>query len=304
MSGADKSPTKSSANSRLSTGDPALDERLGGGFVPGTLTLLVGATGIGKTQLGLRFAEAGLAQEGRRGILFDMTQRGDAQGHAAYAQRLSDWRLRPAGPDYRPDAASLFDAAQQPPDYLHVFDYRGPKLDSREHLFDSYHTWRQELVSKLDVAIAFFYANFCRGVRRVVIDGIDPTYAPDESIQFAMFEYVYQQVLRKESDWVARDLLRQEFRKHQAAVEAARYEHSQIGCAMLYTSSETMLDALVERPLVPGDWLANANTVIYLGRVRDGNRVRRALHIAKHRGSYASDEILPYEITDRGLRLL
>ena len=65
-----------------------------------------------------------------------------------------------------------------------------------------------------------------------------------------------------------------------------------------------MLDALVERPLVPGDWLANANTVIYLGRVREGNRVGRALHIAKHRGSYASDEILPYEITDRGLRLL
>jgi KaiC/GvpD/RAD55 family RecA-like ATPase len=111
-------------------------------------------------------------------------------------------------------------------------------------------------------------------------------------------------VLRKESDWVARDLLRQEFRKHQAAVEAARYEHSQIGCAMLYTSSETMLDALVERPLVPGDWLANANTVIFLGRVREGNRVGRAMHIAKHRGSYASDEILPYEITDRGLRLL
>ena len=89
MSAADKSPTKSPANGRLSTGDPALDERLGGGFLPGTLTLLVGATGIGKTQLGLRFADAGRAQEGRRGILFDMTQRGDAQGHTAYAQRLS-----------------------------------------------------------------------------------------------------------------------------------------------------------------------------------------------------------------------
>jgi KaiC/GvpD/RAD55 family RecA-like ATPase len=273
-------------------------------LLPGTLTLVVGATGIGKTQLGLRFADAGLAQEGRRGIVFDMTQRGDAQGHITYAQRLCDWQLRPASTDYRPAAAVLFHAAEQPPDYLHVFDYRGPKFDSGSHPFDACHTWRQELVAKLDVAITFFYANFCRGVRRAVIDGIDPTHAPDESIQFALFEYVYQQILRKESEWVARDLLRQEFRRHQSAVDTARYEHGTIGCAMLYTSSETMLDALVERPLVPGDWLANANTVIYLGRIREGNRVGRALYIAKHRGSYASDEILPYEITERGLRLL
>ncbi|MGD9646403.1 MAG: RAD55 family ATPase [Pirellulales bacterium] len=288
---------------RLSTGDPALDERLGGGLLPGTLTLLVGATGIGKTQLGLRFADAGLKQEGRRGILFDMTQRGDAQGHTAYAARLCDWQLRPAPVDYRPEPAALFDTAEQPPDYLHVFDYRGPKFDSGAHAFDEYHTWRQELVAKLDVAIAFFYANFCRGVRRAVIDGIDPTHVPAESIQFALFEYVYQQILRKESAWVARDLLRQDFLRHQPAVEAVRYEHERIGCAMLYTSSETMLDALVERQLVPGDWLANANTVIYLGRIREGNRVGRALYIAKHRGSYAADEILPYEITERGLRL-
>jgi hypothetical protein len=30
----------------------------------------------------------------------------------------------------------------------------------------------------------------------------------------------------------------------------------------------------------------------------------RALYIAKHRGSACADEILPYEITDQGLRLL
>ena len=47
--------------SRLSTGVPGLDERLGGGLIPGTLTVVVGASGIGKTQLGLQFAHAGLA---------------------------------------------------------------------------------------------------------------------------------------------------------------------------------------------------------------------------------------------------
>ena len=46
-------------NSRLSTGIDGLDELLGGGLMPGTLTVVVGASGIGKTQLGLQFAAAG-----------------------------------------------------------------------------------------------------------------------------------------------------------------------------------------------------------------------------------------------------
>ena len=54
---------------RLSTGVPGLDELLGGGLIPGTLTVVVGATGIGKTRLGLQFANAGSTQEARRGIL-------------------------------------------------------------------------------------------------------------------------------------------------------------------------------------------------------------------------------------------
>ena len=36
------------------------------GCLPGTLTVVVGSTGIGKTQFGLQFARAGLKQEGRR----------------------------------------------------------------------------------------------------------------------------------------------------------------------------------------------------------------------------------------------
>lgn len=55
-----------SENTRFSTGIPALDDLLGGGLVPGTLTVVMGATGIGKTQLGLQFADAGRKQEGQR----------------------------------------------------------------------------------------------------------------------------------------------------------------------------------------------------------------------------------------------
>ena len=70
-----------------------LDRALGGGLLPGTLTVMAGATGIGKTQLGLRWANTGLAGEGRRGVLCDLTSRGDSQNHAEYASRLFDWDL-------------------------------------------------------------------------------------------------------------------------------------------------------------------------------------------------------------------
>ncbi len=64
-----------------------------------------------------------------------------------------------------------------------------------------------------------------------------------------------------------------------------------------------MLDDLISRPLDEGDVLSNANTVIYLGKIRDGNRLTRGLYIAKHRGSACSDQIVPFEIDERGLKL-
>ena len=93
---------------RLSTGIPNLDSALGGGLLPGTLTVVVGSTGIGKTQLGVQFAHAGERQEGRRGIIFDMTCRGDAQSHGDYAERLFDWRLASVDAGRHPDLSESF----------------------------------------------------------------------------------------------------------------------------------------------------------------------------------------------------
>src|SRR5439155_803801 len=67
---------------------------LGGGLLPGTLCVVYGATGIGKTHLGLTFAHAGVEAEGAPGILFDMNARGDSQQHHEYAARLYDWSLQ------------------------------------------------------------------------------------------------------------------------------------------------------------------------------------------------------------------
>src|SRR4026207_1444021 len=73
---------------RVSTGNGRLDEMLGGGLLPGTLTVVYGATGIGKTRLGRPFCAPGSRADGARGIVFDMNARGDSQQHHAYAARL------------------------------------------------------------------------------------------------------------------------------------------------------------------------------------------------------------------------
>jgi len=81
------------------------------------------------------------------------------------------------------------------------------------------------------------------------------------------------------------------------------YDPGRIGCMLLCTSHETTLDALVERPLDEGDLLANANTVIHLGKIREGREFRRAMYVAKHRGSACCDRIIPFRIDGDGLRV-
>lgn len=271
--------------------------------MPGTLTVVVGSTGIGKTQFGLQFAWAGKAQEGRSGILFDMSARGDSQNHSAYARRMFGWSLSAEPPCDRFLPEEFFDDASAPPDYLHAFHDTGRRVTRNDLDFEAWQEWQAELGRRLSAAIAFFYGNFVRGVRRAVIDGIEPVDRPSDSIQFELAEYIYHQILRKDPEWVARDLFRQDYRRNAEAVAAHVYNPSQIGCLLLYTSQETTLDGLVERPLDEGDLLSNANTLVYLGKIREGTRFRRAMYVAKHRGSPCTDEILPYVIDQGGLRL-
>jgi len=259
---------------RQSTGIAALDRHLGGGLLPGRLTVVLGATGIGKTQLGLQFARAGSLQEGRPGMILDLTARGDSQHHAEYARRMFGWQL---------------DSGRRP--------------SRREVDFDLWHDWQAELARRLHLAVGFCYGGFIRGARRLVIDGIEPVEQARDSVQLELAEYIYHQVLHKEADWVARDLLREKFRAHARQVQQHLYDPQRIGCLVLITSRETSLDALIERPLDEGDLLSGANTVILLGKVREGRRFARAMFIAKHRGSPATDQIIPYQIDEQGIRL-
>jgi len=289
--------------SRLSTGLPALDGLLGGGLLKGSLSVVVGATGIGKTQLGLAFANAGLDQEGQRGVLFDMASRGDSQNHAEYARGLFDWTLteKPAEAAALPE--HVWEIEQARFDYTHIFRQSGRRVTKSDLEPDDWKEWKVELSRKLQRAIAFFYGNFAHGVRRCVVDGVEPTDRASDSWQLDLFEYVYHQILRKDHDWVARDLFRERFRKNAERVEQHAWDQSDVGCLLLYTAHEVMLDDLLERPIESGDLLSNANTVILMGKTRDGDTMGRALHIAKHRGSASDDRIVPFTITNTGLQL-
>jgi len=64
-----------------------------------------------------------------------------------------------------------------------------------------------------------------------------------------------------------------------------------------------MLGRMIERPLQDGDLLANANTLIYMGKIREGDKFARGLYVAKHRGSACREEIARYRIDDSGLVL-
>ncbi len=287
---------------RFTTGLPWLDELLGGGLLPGTLTVALGATGIGKTQLGLAFANAGRAQEGEAGLLFDLTTRGDAQSHADYANRLFDWTLSTRDPEEPIDLERIWNRNESRRDYLHLFSRGGRRVTVHDLDPDDWREWKVELSRKLDRAIGFFYGNFVHGVRRCVIDGVEPADRASDSFQFHVIDYVYHQILHKDHDWVARDLFRAHFRENADQVAAHPYDHTQIATLLLLTSHETLLDDLLVRKIETGDLLSNANTIILMGKVREGTRMSRALHVAKHRGSRCDDSIVPFEVTEEGLR--
>lgn len=287
---------------RQSTGIPRLDKALGGGLIPGTLTVVMGATGIGKTQLGLSYANAGKNQEGERGLIFDLTTRGDSQNQPEYAERLFQWKMVAREIRERFDSNIVWDRDAIRSDYLHVFRRGGRRVTIGDMAPEDWQEFKEDLMRRLDQTIAFFYGNFIHGVRRCIIDGIEPVERDADSFQFHLFDYIYHQILRKDHDWLARDLFRVHYRSQEPKVMQHAYDCGSIGAMLLYTSHEVMLDDLIERRIQSGDVLSNANTIIMIGKTRDGNRMGRALYISKHRGSACEDQVLPYEFDDTGFR--
>ncbi|MBO7725752.1 MAG: recombinase RecA [Thermoguttaceae bacterium] len=286
---------------RLSTGIPGLDEKIGGGLIPGTMTVLVGSSGIGKTQFGLQFLAA--PPKEKRGVIFDMTARGDSQNHADYAERLFGWTPVVEDAERRFNPEEFFTPGFAVGDYFGALAGRGKRVTRRDLDFEDWRQWQGSLARRLDAAVAFLFTHFTRGVRRVLIDGIEPVDHQGDSIQFELLEYVYHQILQKEPAWVARDLFRQDFRRFEEKILPILWTAGSVATVVSYTAPETSLEALIDKPFDEGDLLAQANTIIYMGKIRDGVKFRRALYVAKHRGSVCPDEILFYDITDSGISL-
>ena len=291
------------ATGRQSFGIEELDRALGGGLLPGTLTVVAGATGAGKTQLGLSWANAGLRAEGHRGVFCDLTSRGDSQNHGPYASRLFGWSLGDYPVTLAPDFERVWDFAQPLGDYFHPLDRAGRRVSRADLDPDQWHEWKAHLAKILRSATGFFYQHFARGSRRVVFDGLEPAERFSDSIQFEFFEYAYHHVVRQDDDWAAREWFREGYRAQEHRVMSHRYDHRAIGCLCLYTTPQVMLEDLITEPIKAGDVFATANTIILMGRTRHDGQLGRAMVIPKHRGSACSDAIIPYRIGDEGIVL-
>ena len=291
-----------SARGRISTGLSRLDAMLGGGLLPGTLTVVYGATGIGKTHLGLTFAHAGAAADGAAGLIVDMNARGDSQQHEAYAARLFGWSLGRWTHTVLPMSDPYPPAGELGRHYLAVFPWVGRRSDyevvtpeGRE--FDW--GWKAAYARALHTARPFFYFHFAHGARRVVLDGIEPCDTAD-AIQAYLVDEIYRKLIHRDAETLGMEICLPVWR-HRAFIDAHLYDHGTITTLLLFTTEETRLEDLLARKVGAGDVGAVANTVLLMGRERVGTRVGRFLCVAKHRGSAMSDEIVEYAVGERGL---
>ncbi|HEU4368537.1 MAG TPA: ATPase domain-containing protein [Methylomirabilota bacterium] len=292
--------------SRVSTGIPRLDELLGGGLLAGTLAVVYGATGIGKTHLGLTFADHGRTADGARGIVLDMNGRGDSQQHDEYAARLFGWSLTewrhtvtPMADPHPPPAAMEAHYSNALKWVGRVRDFQVPTPDG-SYEFDW--NWKAMYNHALYTVRPFVYFHLAAGSRRVVVDGVEPMDSPADSVQFHMFEELYRKTIHRDAETLGMEICLPVW-KHRAFIDAHRYDHARVTTLLLVTTEETRLEDLLARKVATGDIGATANTILVLGSERMGSRLARLLCVVKHRSSPMSDEIVEYRVTDRGFTL-
>lgn len=284
---------------RLAFGLPTLDQALGDGLLPGSMTLLIGASGSGKTQLSIHWGCRADPGNQPRVAIVDLASRGDSQNHANYARSIAQHDLTSVQSCLL--NAELFDLQRSVPNHLSFLNYDGSRVLRSQLKPEAWDTWQSKHNRRLPELYRFIYSHLLRGTRRFVIDGIDPVADSAQSLQFDLAEKIYHQMLRVEHDWLAREVLRENFRANETLVLENAFDHRESSMLIVATSRESMLESLIETPWSDSDLAAGANTVILMGRVRQENRIGRGLYIAKHRGSKCSDEIHLFRIGDRGL---
>lgn len=279
---------------RYSTGLPELDKALGGGLVPGTLVVIVGATGIGKSHLGLSIAHAGRTQEKRPGLILDLASRGDDQGQKAIARRIHRWSI--AEVDGKMERAS-WNPRIPAADFYRPFSGLGLGVAKDPE------RWTLQLQTRLQLTAAFLYRGFAEGRRRVVVDGIEPL-GERPSSQGEFLETVFEQYIRLEPEWLAREAMREKFRAQKTFVDRHRYNEKLLTTVLLVTAREIMLEDLIRAPIPLDGPEFNASTLILMGWIVRGDRRFRSITVIKHRGSTHQADRLEFGITGRGISIL
>jgi KaiC/GvpD/RAD55 family RecA-like ATPase len=291
---------------RVSTGLPKLDAMLGGGLLPGTLTVVYGATGIGKTHVGLTFADHGRVAETARGVVLDLNGRGDSQQHDEYAQRLFAWDLSVWRHTVTPMSEPYPSTADMAAFYSNALPWVGRVRDFQvptpEGGWEFDWNWKAAYNHALYTVKPFLYFHFAAGTRRVVVDGVEPMDSPADSIQFFIFDELYRKIVHRDAETLGMEICLPVW-KHREFIDAHRYDHAAITTLLLVTTEETRLEDLLARKVATGDVGATANTIVVMGSERVGTRLARMLCVVKHRGSAMSDEIVEYRIGPRGLDL-
>jgi RecA/RadA recombinase len=292
---------------RISMGLERLDEMLGGGLLPGTLCVAYGATGIGKTHLGLHFARAGETADGAPGIVFDMNARGDSQQHAEYASRLYGWNLRRWMHTVTPMAEPFPSQAQMTAHYCDALPWVGKIRDYQvatpDGGFELDWNWKSEYNHAMYTVRPFVYFHLGAGCRRIVVDGIEPMDVPGDYIQPFLFDELYRKVIHRDSETLGMEICLPVW-KHREFIDSHRYDHAAVTTTLLVTTEETRIEDLIARKVASGDIGAVANTILVMGSERVGNRLGRFLCVVKHRGSAKSDEIAEYRVTERGVEFV
>jgi len=85
-----------SYDTRIETGITGLDERIQGGFLKGTTTAIIGASGVGKTTFGLQFIANGVIN-GKRGIYCTLEESSDELQRAAIGYGYNIAELKEKG---------------------------------------------------------------------------------------------------------------------------------------------------------------------------------------------------------------
>ncbi len=288
--------------SRVSTGLARLDAMLDGGLLPGTLAVVYGATGIGKTHLGLAFADHGRRADGARGLVVDLNARGDSQRHAPYAARLHGWTLGRWTHTVMPMTDPYPPAAELEAHYLDVFPWVGRKSDYEVATPEGRELdwgFKAAYARALYTARPFFYFHFAAGARRVVVDGVEP-FASEDSIQLYLIDELYRKVVHRDAETLGMEICLPVW-QHRAFIDAHRYDHATITTLLLVTTEETRLEDLIARKVGAGDLGAVANTVLLMGREKVGTRVGRFVCVVKHRGSGMADEIVEFRVGAGGI---